>query len=76
MDRPLLEAKAGGWSALQFLLDPDPNLGLPPIEAPRAGDVSYLGLDDGRRQCRSVADRERGGSRAACWRKRSPRAPS
>jgi hypothetical protein len=53
--RPFLEAKAGAWSALQFLLDPDPNLGRPPIEALRAGDVSgteyaaraYLGLDDG-----------------------------
>jgi hypothetical protein len=53
--RPFLEAKAGAWSALQFLLDPDPNLGRRPIEALRAGDISgaehatraYLGLDDG-----------------------------
>lgn len=53
--RPFLETKAGAWSALQFLLDPDPILGRPPIEALRAGDVSgaehaaraYLGLDDG-----------------------------
>jgi hypothetical protein len=53
--RPFLEAKAGAWSALQILLDPDPNLGRPPIEALCAGDVSgakyaaraYLGLDDG-----------------------------
>ena len=53
--RPFLEAKAGAWSALQFLLDPDPNLGRPPIEALRAGEIAgaehaaraYLGLDDG-----------------------------
>jgi hypothetical protein len=53
--RPFLEAKAGAWSALQFLLDSDPNLGRPPIEALRAGDIAgvehaaraYLGLDDG-----------------------------
>lgn len=53
--RPFLEAKAGAWSALQFLLDPDPNLGRPPIGALRAGDVAgaehavraYLGLDEG-----------------------------
>jgi hypothetical protein len=46
--------RAGGWSALQFLLDPDPNLGEPPIEALRAGKVdaavaaarAYLGLDE------------------------------
>ncbi len=46
--------RAGGWSALQFLLDPDPNLGEPPIEALRAGNVdaavaaarAYLGLDE------------------------------
>ena len=52
---PFLEAKAGAWSALQFLLDPDPNLGRPPIDALRAGDIAgaehaaraYLGLDDG-----------------------------
>jgi hypothetical protein len=53
--RPFVEAKAGAWSALQFLLDPDPNLGRPPIEALRAGDIAgaeraaraYLGLDEG-----------------------------
>lgn len=53
--RPFLAAKAGAWSALQFLLDPDPNLGRPPIEALRAGNIAgaeqaaraYLGLDDG-----------------------------
>lgn len=53
--RPFLETKAGAWSALQFLLDPDPNLGRPPIEALKAGDVApaehaalaYLGLDEG-----------------------------
>ena len=47
--------RAGGWSALQFLLDPDPNLGKPPIEALHEGAVpavvtaarSYLGLDEG-----------------------------
>lgn len=52
--RPFLDAKAGAWSALQFLLDPDPNLGRPPIETLRAGDVvgaehavrAYLGLDE------------------------------
>jgi hypothetical protein len=53
--RPFLGAKAGAWSALQFLLDPDPNLGRPPIDALRAGNVAgaehaaraYLGLDEG-----------------------------
>lgn len=53
--RPFLDAKAGAWSALQFLLDPDPNLGRPPIDALRAGDMigpehaarAYLGLDEG-----------------------------
>lgn len=46
--------RAGGWSALQFLLDPDPNLRRAPIDALRAGDVepaiaaarAYLGLDE------------------------------
>lgn len=46
---------AGGWSALQFLVDPDPNLGEPPIGALRADQVdavvdaarAYLGLDEG-----------------------------
>jgi hypothetical protein len=53
--RPFLDAKAGAWSALQFLLDADPNLGRPPIDALRAGDIigavhatrAYLGLDEG-----------------------------
>jgi hypothetical protein len=52
--RPFIEAKAGAWSALQFLLDPDPNLRRPPIDALRAGDIAgaehaaraYLGLDE------------------------------
>lgn len=46
--------RAGGWSALQFLLDPDPNLSEAPIDALRAGRVgaaaaaarAYLGLDE------------------------------
>jgi hypothetical protein len=50
-----LFAEAGGWSALQFLIDPDPNLGVAPIEALRAGRAdavvdaarAYLGLDEG-----------------------------
>jgi hypothetical protein len=53
--RPFLESKAGAWSALQFLLDQDPNLGRRPIDVVRAGDVvsvehaarAYLGLDEG-----------------------------
>ena len=51
---PFLDTKAGAWSALQFLLDLDPNLGRPPIDALRAGDAvgaehaarAYLGLDE------------------------------
>jgi hypothetical protein len=51
--RPFLETKADAWS--EFLLDGDPNLGRPPIESLRAGDVAgaehaaraYLGLDEG-----------------------------
>jgi hypothetical protein len=50
-----LFAEAGGWSALQFLIDPDPNLDVAPIEALRAGRAdavvdaarAYLGLDEG-----------------------------
>ncbi len=50
-----LFADAGGWSALQFLISPDPNLGLTPIEALRANRPdavvdaarAYLGLDEG-----------------------------
>lgn len=46
--------RAGGWSALQFLVDPDPNLGMPPMDALRAGKTdavvaaarAYLGLDE------------------------------
>ena len=46
--------KAGPWMALQFLVDPDPNLGTSPIEALRAGDErlveqaarAYLHLDE------------------------------
>jgi hypothetical protein len=53
--RPFLDAKASAWSALQFLIDPDPNLGQPPIDALHEGHVTeaehaaraYLGLDDG-----------------------------
>jgi len=53
--RPFMQSKAGAWSALQFLVDLDPNLGMPPIDALRAGDVAgvehaaraYLGLDEG-----------------------------
>ena len=53
--RPFLESKAGAWSALQFLVDHDPNLGKPPIDVLRAGNVAgvehaaraYLGLDEG-----------------------------
>lgn len=48
------EAEAGPWMALQFLVDPDPNLGKSPIEALRAGDErlveqaarAYLRLDE------------------------------
>uniref|UniRef100_B0T690 DNA-binding protein n=1 Tax=Caulobacter sp. (strain K31) TaxID=366602 RepID=B0T690_CAUSK len=46
--------RAGGWSALQFLLDHDPNLAKPPIQALREGSPekvvaaarAYLGLDE------------------------------
>lgn len=46
--------RAGGWSALQFLLDPDPNLAQTPIEALKAGRNdeaiaaarAFLGLDE------------------------------
>jgi hypothetical protein len=52
--RPFLETKAGAWSALQFLLEADPNLGRRPIEALRDGNVAgvenaaraYLGLEE------------------------------
>ncbi|MGI4800218.1 MAG: hypothetical protein ACRYG8_40545 [Janthinobacterium lividum] len=47
--------RAGGWSALQFLIETDPNLAAAPIEILRAGKVetvvaaarAYLGLDEG-----------------------------
>jgi hypothetical protein len=46
--------RAGGWSALQFLVDPDPNLAQPPIEALRARRIdeaisaarAFLGLNE------------------------------
>jgi hypothetical protein len=49
------ESRAGGWSALQFLVDPDPNLGDAPIRLLSRGDVAavvsaaraYLSLDEG-----------------------------
>jgi hypothetical protein len=34
------QAEAGPWMALQFLVDPNPNLGQAPIDALRAGDVA------------------------------------
>ncbi|WP_144404725.1 hypothetical protein [Belnapia sp. F-4-1] len=48
-------AKAGPWSALQFLLEPDPNLATTPTEALRAGRLdevehaarARLGMDEG-----------------------------
>jgi hypothetical protein len=48
------EARAGNWSALQFLVEEDSGLGGRPIEALKAGDVeravaaarAYLGLDE------------------------------
>jgi hypothetical protein len=48
------DSEAGPWMALQFLLDPDPNLGKSPIDALRAGDErlvvqaarAYLHLDE------------------------------
>ncbi len=48
-------AGAGTWSALQFLVEPDPVLGGIPLEQLREGEVApvvaaaraYLGLDDG-----------------------------
>lgn len=47
-------ADAGAWSALQFLIELDPNLGRRPIEALRAGEVeavehaarAHLGMDE------------------------------
>jgi hypothetical protein len=48
------DTQAGPWMTLQFLVDPDPNLGKSPIEALRAGEDrlveqaarSYLHLDE------------------------------
>lgn len=48
------QAQAGGWSALQFLIEKDPNLGNTPIESLRTGRVdavvnaarAYLGYDE------------------------------
>jgi hypothetical protein len=37
-----LFAEAGGWSALQFLIDADPNLGVTPIEALWANRVNAV----------------------------------
>ena len=47
--------RSGGWSALQFLVEKDPNLAAAPIEALNAGKVeavvaaarAYLSLDEG-----------------------------
>lgn len=36
-------SKAGRWSALQFLLEQDPNLAVPPIEALKAGELQKVG---------------------------------
>ncbi|WP_297104229.1 hypothetical protein [uncultured Devosia sp.] len=52
--KPFDATKAGRWSALQFLLEQDPNLAKAPIEALKAGDVqrvvdaaaAYLDADD------------------------------
>ena len=49
-----LEAEAGNWSALQFLIEPDPNLDTCPLDAIKAGETqaavtaarAYLGLDE------------------------------
>ena len=48
-------SKAGRWSALQFLLEQDPNLAVAPVEALKAGEVqkvvdaaaAYLDVDEG-----------------------------
>ena len=51
----LFEASnAGAWSALQFLIDPDPNLGSAPLDVLREGRIeavenaarAYLGVDE------------------------------
>ncbi|PWE53725.1 hypothetical protein DEM27_24625 [Metarhizobium album] len=48
------ESKAGNWSALQFLVEPDPVVGGKPLDALKGGNVelviraarAYLGLDE------------------------------
>ncbi|MBL6080756.1 hypothetical protein JMJ56_22325 [Belnapia sp. T18] len=35
-------SKAGRWAALQFLVEPDPNLGRTPIEALKGGEVAAV----------------------------------
>jgi hypothetical protein len=52
---PFTQAEAGAWAALQFLVEPDPNLGAAPLAMLRAGEHervvaaarSYLALDEG-----------------------------
>ena len=47
-------SKAGRWSALQFLLEQDPNLAMAPVQALRTGEVqqvvnaatAYLDVDE------------------------------
>jgi uncharacterized protein YidB (DUF937 family) len=52
---PFIASGAGHWSALQFMVDIEPNLGLSPLEALKSGVDStriarladaYLGLDE------------------------------
>lgn len=54
--RAFAEAEAGAWAALQFLVEPNPNLnGARPVDALREGRIkeveqaarAYLGLDEG-----------------------------
>lgn len=54
--RPFVEAGEGGWAALQWLLDEDPNLGsVSPLSAIKAGRLNeveraaraYVGFEDG-----------------------------
>lgn len=53
--KTFMAAQAGGWMALQFLVEDDPNLARPPIAALRSGQVervvqaarSHLGMDEG-----------------------------
>jgi hypothetical protein len=79
--RPFLESKAGTWSALQFMVDHDPNLGKPPIDALRAGNVAgvehaaraYLGLDEGQCDWPEAPGRPRHCSHAGYSRRSFPR---